>query len=520
MLGKTNDHNIDTRYSPRKPDAIQSVEIIQERLESAQRKLTLPDALNLAVTNSRTYQFQKESLYLIALTLTRDRYDFRPHFAAGTTATATRDFNGEQSARLQSHISVAQLLKDGTRLSLSLANDLLHFYTGGSRSTAASLITANVSRPLLRGGGADIVAENLTQSERNVVYEIRSFSRFQKTFAVNVVTAYWRLLQQKDAIRNEYDNYKRLVTGRERARALAEGGKLPNFQVDQAQQDELRAKSRYITAVEEYQNRLDDLKQVLGLPLGVEISLDDGELQELFKAGLIQVNVQEHDAYEFAVAHRLDLMNEIDRFEDSQRKIKVAADALKPELNIFTEASFASHEPTDYAQFDLNNYRAQAGVELNLPLDRLKERNVYRVALISFERQIRALALALDQSRNDVRDALRALDQTRQNYQIQRSAVELADGRVDSVTLFVEAGRAQIRDLLEAQNAQLQARNALSLALVDYHVARLNLLLDIELLETGEDHFWLKESPQKVAPLVPPQPTDEVIPPEKLFRDR
>ena len=88
-LGKTNDFNIDTRYSKRAPDAIKSAEIIQERLQAEQRKVSLEEALKIAVASNRQYQFRKESLYLSALALTKERYDFGPKFSAGATATVS-----------------------------------------------------------------------------------------------------------------------------------------------------------------------------------------------------------------------------------------------------------------------------------------------------------------------------------------------------------------------------------------------------------------------------------------------
>jgi len=522
VLGKTNNFNIKTAYSARQPDDIKGLEIIQDRLFSDKRKLNLDGALQTAIASNRTYQFRKEGLYLSALALTQQRYAFKPKFFAGSTVSATRYENADVSGQVSSQVGVDQLLKSGASLGLTIANDLLRFYTGDARPAATTLVSVDLLQPLLRGGNSKIVEENLTQAERNIVYEIRSFSHFQHTFALDIVATYYRQLQQKDTVRNEYHNYQNLVMARERAEALSRD-RLPAFQVDQASQDELRAKSRYILAVERYLATMDDFKTQLGLPLGVEITLDDKALEDLTQTGLIPVILGEEEGYQIAVAHRLDLLNAIDRFEDSKRKIKVAADQLKGTLNIFANASLPSQGPTDYAAFDINRYRSTAGLQLNLPWDRLSERNDYRSALINFEREIRALSLALDDSRDEVRQGIRSLEQARQNYQIQKGAVELADRRVDSATILLQAGRAQIRDLLEAQSAQLQARNAVTQALVDYHVARLQLLLNLGALDTGQERFWLRDQPiPGLAPRVqgPSQPTgqsDEIIPPDQLF---
>jgi outer membrane protein TolC len=367
------------------------------------------------------------------------------------------------------------------------------------------------------------VTENLTQAERNVIYEVRSFAHYERTFAVDITTSYFRLLRQKDTVRNEYSNYQNLTKARERAEALGKD-RLPVFQVDQARQDELKAKSRYVLAVHSYQSSLDDFKFKLGLPLSAELLLDDTALEDLLKLGLPDVPLTDPEGYKIAVERRLDLQNDLDKFEDSKRKIEVAANRLKPDLNIFASVSLPSRGGTDYTKFDVGDYTAAGGVELKLPLDRLRERNEYRTTLINFERQLRALALVLDNVRDEVRQGLRSLWLMRNEYEIQVNAENLAKRRVESVSLLLQAGRAQMRDLLEAQQAFVTAHNAVMTALVDYHVARWTLLRDLGTIRTDVDVFWMAAQPipqagpaGAAAPAGRPR-QQELISPEELFR--
>jgi outer membrane protein TolC len=68
--------------------------------------------------------------------------------------------------------------------------------------------------------------------------------------------------------------------------------------------------------------------------------------------------------------------------------------------------------------------------------------------------------------------------------------VALAKRRVASTNLFLQAGRAQIRDLLEAQEDLISAQNALTAALVSYRVAELNIQRDMGVLEVNESGLW------------------------------
>jgi outer membrane protein TolC len=520
-LGKRTGFRIDTPYSMRDPQEIKAGELVQERAQGSRLLLTIEDALRLAIANSRTYQRNKETLYLTALNLTREQFEFSPQLFASSVGTLARDPNQSQSARLSSRVGVDQLLKSGARLSAVLANDILTYYVGQNPRSALSSISVNLVQPLLRGAGARIVAENLTQAERNLIYEIRAFNRFQMTFAVDIVISYLRLLQQKDVVRNEYNSYVNAISARELSEALGVD-RLARVQVDQARQRELDSRNRYFLAVERYRDQLDAFKGTLALPLSTDLQLDDKALDDLKAVGLMPANLAEQAGYAVAVQKRLDLLNEIDRFEDTKRKIAVACNQLRTQLDFFASASLDSDEPTDYTKFTWDKYRATAGFRLNLPLARLPERNVYRTTFINFERQLRTLAQALDDVRDDVRQGIRGLELARRTYEVQQRSVQLADQRVESTDMLFQAGRVQIRDLLESQDAQLRAQNAFTLALIEYHSTRLGLLRDLNVLDPDDEKFWLKDYPlpttgTEETPALLVGPGGEVITPDKLF---
>ena len=80
-----------------------------------------------------------------------------------------------------------------------------------------------------------------------------------------------------------------------------------------------------------------------------------------------------------------------------------------------------------------------------------------------------------------VSEAASNVEQARQSYALQEEGVRLATRRVESASFFLQAGRAETRDVLEAESALIEAKNALTAALVDYVAALLALRRD-----TGE----------------------------------
>ena len=123
--------------------------------------------------------------------------------------------------------------------------------------------------------------------------------------------------------------------------------------------------------------------------------------------------------------------------------------------------------------------------------DRWDERNAYRRALIQAARARRSREGLRDRVVFEVREAYRRLERGRSSYQIQADGVRLAERRVESTDLLLEAGKANTRARLEAQDDLVRAQNALTLALVDYAVARLELERDTGILQVRSNATWV-----------------------------
>jgi len=542
VFGRTNKFSIDTPYAGRSPATIPPEEIIGGRMATNRRILTLEMALDLAVRHSREYQSQREQLYLTALNLTGSRYQFTPQFFANSKGTMSSDTSEEKrvtldpvtgapmatnfvtvrswSGSLRNSVGVDQVLKTGGSLGVAIVNDLFRYYTGDPRRSAVSTISVNLAQPLLRGFGRNNPAvESLTQAERNVVYAVRSYSLYQNQFAVNIVSAYFSLLGQKDLVRNNYTNFlRRVETGRYLgARAV---DRVRQSQVDDARSAELGARISYINSLASYLTALDAFKTRLGLPLSEQWYLDDVDLRELEATGLMPADIESQASFRVAVATHMDILNAIDRFEDSKRKVRLAADALKPRLDLFADASLRSEGDTDYTNFDPDKIRTGFGLQLDLPFSRRAERNDYRATLISFESQLRSLVSTLDGFKDKVDRGLRTLEYQRLNYLNRQLALEVARRRVEMNQMLLEAGRVEIQQVREAQDALIAAQNDVTTSLVSYLQARLQLLLDVGVLRTDTPKFWLTDILDSLRPAIRAgksplyMPEDQLLPPD------
>jgi outer membrane protein TolC len=195
--------------------------------------------------------------------------------------------------------------------------------------------------------------------------------------------------------------------------------------------------------------------------------------------------IDESEAVILALENRLDLRVAEGEVYDAQRAVVVAADALGAELTFLGRAGYGgTGDPTGDDQklrFDKGVYSAL--LTLDLPFERTRERNDYRNSFISLEQAARNVQKLEDQIKLNIRSRLRTLLESRESLKIQAKAVLVAEKRVKSTELFLDAGRGQIqiRDLLEARDALLSAQNLLTLAAVNYRIAELELQSDMGL---------------------------------------
>ena len=463
--------------------------------------LTTADALRVAVRTSRDYQTQKETVYATALTLTFQRYLFDPHPSwTGKTIYVNKDLDQQDMRRsrswdLGSDVGVSQTLADGMVITGALGLSALKFLNKELGDTVDSALNVTVNQPLWHGAGRAVVQENLIQAERNALYAVRTFARYEQTFAVSIASEYLRVIQTSDTVINEWENYRSLVLNRERAAWLAKAERLPEFQVDQARTDELRAYNRWIVTRESYANALDAFKITLGIPVTTEIVLAPKELERLAEAGLQHPEVKLEDATPQALATRLDLKNSRDAVDDADRKIVVAENGLAGDVDLVASIGYQSQPgPAQSAQLRFNRGNYSVGLAISMPVDRLQERNALRQTQITRQ----AAGRNLDETQDDVilqvRRALRQLDQARESYETQKLSVALAERRVESTQLLLQAGRATQRDVLDSQQALVEARNALTSALVNHSIAVLQFQRDMGTLvvdEEGQIHGWV-----------------------------
>ena len=286
--------------------------------ESRPYVVTPDQAVTLALINNRPYQFRLENLYLAALAVTLQRFNFSPQAYAGLspltgvangggipspnvansflyrTQTAP---GGQASVLTQGEVAGAGLLlSNGVRILGGFANQLIFNFTGHNvrQPSVQSTLPLAITLPFLSGGGRAVTLENLTLAERQLLYEVRSFARFRQEFIPYVLAAteavdnpspdsgagigYLFVLQQLQIVEIDRRNVARFEQALKVFKQLASGAgsDLTQLQVDQVDQTLQTARQTLITDTLTYRNLLDQYKIQLGLPPDTPLVLDRG----------------------------------------------------------------------------------------------------------------------------------------------------------------------------------------------------------------------------------------------------
>jgi len=245
----------------------------------------------------------------------------------------------------------------------------------------------------------------------------------------------------------------------------------------------LRARNDAITAQTAYDSALDRFKILIGMPTVQPIEAVEPDFEVAAPA------VDEELAIETALRSRLDLLNEQDAVDDPRRAVLVARNNLLPDLD-FRGSVTLDTDPNRKNSVSYNTERTtwRGEVAMEIPLNRVAERNEYRSSIIDLRRAERNYDRRRDEVRLDVRDAFRGIEQARLSLEIQAENIKINDFRKRQAEELLNRGLLQSnRDKIEAETDWRDAKNRYAQAEANYRTAVLAFLRDTETLRVTDD---------------------------------
>ena len=266
-------------------------------------RLTAESVVEIALLHSREFQDRVEALYLSGLNLSGERFEFATQWFGGN------DLNfaavGDRPVALRQLIETNQVgfvrrLAAGGELTTSLANSFTWEFGTNNFNAANGSLIVGLTQPLLRGAFRHVRLNQLTQTERRLLYDVRDFARFRRSFYQSVVSNYLSLLIQIQAKRNQERNLESLQINLEEFGERLARGQVSQIEFDQVFQNVQNGRISLLNAEQSLANALDAFRFQLGLPAYVELELDESLLEpfELTDPRLEQLQSDTQDLYE------------------------------------------------------------------------------------------------------------------------------------------------------------------------------------------------------------------------------
>jgi len=444
--------------------------------------LTLDSALQVGARHSRSLQDQRDQLYRSMVSLLGVRRNFGLNLAGTVSYVFNEESNGDQSEAGNLDVSASRILPTGGDVSLSGSTgvDRSSDTNGVDSEIYGSSVRLRVDQPLLAGAGYGISHENLTQAQRNLVYALRRFALQRQDSAITSLEGFYALLLQRSVLENTRKNVAQSSRLRERSEALFSVNRAPAIDVLRAQQQELSASNQLNRAEADYDGQIRRFSLSLGLSVEQRSAIR-GEVPSV-----APMPTDEDACVARALEHRLDLQTVADRVADAERGLRQSKSWLLPDLDIYGTVSLSDSGAESFGDQDLEE-QYEAGVTLELPLDKRDERDAVKLARIELAAARRSLEQKRDEVRLEVIDSFTRLRFLAGSVSIERQNIEIAERRARNAMLRFRNGELLNRDVVEAENELLAARNAYARVSVNYEVQRIKLLRNIGALDVRPD---------------------------------
>lgn len=491
------DEPIEDVAPPTTDDLIPESLFTDEQMKEV-RRFSLYDALVYAMRHARDLQNAREELYLEGLDLSLERHLWTPQFVAEMQANYDdfeSDAETDRAVSAVSEVAVSQRLRFGGEIVARVIHSLMRDVGEHVANSETGDVILSADIPLFRGAGPSAY-ESRYAAERELIYAVRRYERFRRSFLVAVAADFFNLQERKASITNTHQSYMNRRLDWDKADFIHRMGRSRTIaEAPRARANFRNAEARLVSAKEAYATALDRFKIRIGMAVGELLDVMNQDQDEGAKrVDRLLPDVDEPQAVELATRYRLDLINSADQVDDARRGVAIAKNRILPDLDLTASVAYAS--PADQlraANFSEDRALWQAGVQLRMD-DRKTERNAYRRSLVSLRRAQRDHEEFVDSVRADVRRALRRVAQQDNLRRIQESNVAENEIRYEGARAQYDLGRSTNQDVVDAQNDLLEAQNNLAAAVADYRIAILQFRRDTGTLRVTDEGRW--ETPE------------------------
>ncbi|OCA53480.1 TolC family protein [Photorhabdus namnaonensis] len=424
--------------------------------------LTLSDAIYLGLRNNRSIR----SAYLdriaqkFDLRVAEDR--FTPKLLINSRYTATRN----QSDRYrQSEITPTSTLlgEYGARFSLSWTNRTTWADNAGrSRNDGVSF---SVIQPLLRGAGKDVATAPVRLAQLMEQTNRLNLKATVSQTITQIIMAYRELLRAQEQLQIARDALERSRQLLEVNKAMISAGRMAAFEVVQTEADVAMQE----LAAEEAANQLDtsrlELLRLLALDLQTQVKATDR-----LEAKRVDINLLQ--AQNLAQEQQPSYLTQLITAEQAAINLTVARNERLWDVSLVGGASQIRDRTESNSSRNWENY---AGVQVEIPIGDLSQRQAEVRARVDVQNQDIRLAEAKQSLERNVGNAVRDIGTRWRQYEIAQRARDLSLRKLEIEREKLTVGRSSNFQVLSFETDLRNAENVRLNALITYLNAQADL---------------------------------------------
>ena len=447
--------------------------------QEAKRVMTLSQAIDEALQKNDRMIAQHDSGERAGLAVRGARSAFTPKVVPNVRGSFGQTNVSDQSYRLD----LSQRFVNGTevRVGTGTSTAQVPAIAGGEDVRFYnSDTTLLVSQPLLKGFGAGVTRRSLTLAELRQADATRQQKIAEQQIAVDVASAYYRVVAQEAVIAVARRGFDRARQLREASEAKLGAGLVSQLDVLRAQQLVSQAELQLFDAEGSAEDSRDQLRFLIGADADTQFDIIPDIPKTIEELTAEQAIAQ-------AMTNRLDLQSSIAEAADADRAIAFARNQLKPQFDLnlaLTRRETAESLPRS---FGLDKFQFATFFNISMPVDRTPQTIEYQNAVIDRDRRQRDIDTLRRRIADDVRRQLRQRDRVIRSLAASENNVKLAQQEVEVARLRYERGLSNNLDVVTAETNLLNVESLRILALADLATSRLSLRATIGILDPRKD---------------------------------
>ena len=383
-------------------------------------------------------------------------------------------------------IGVTENLPTGGSITASTQFGFFSFTPETATSEWQSTAGFSLTQPLLKNFGKEITQLNITLGANSLQDSLEHYRNAATDTVLNVVTAYNHLYVLRKNLDTRVASLKSAQKLLDEVNNKKQQGPVQGMETSNAEFALSQRRKDLVEATRNVRDQEVSLRYLIGMDSKTEIIPIDAPSRE-------EPQQTDEQAVSAALDRRPDLKQLQITLKTTQLQERVARHQSLPDLSLTATGGFTGMGANfggSYSNLASNpGTYWTAGMTLNVPLGNTALRNEYlksKVKTEQVENQLRALQWKI---RNDVEADMRALISARIQLQLAEKSKDLAEQRLESYRKNNAAGSATIQDVINAENDQNTASNALFEALETFANAVTKLWKDSgQLLE----HYHIK----------------------------